>query len=181
MQHVGGEERAGTHLALLVDVEGQTWFADVGFGSSLSEPIAVCCGRTRAPAVQGVSLSETDDGGWRYSEYENGAPFSFDFTRRTGRRGAAGGKVPLAGDARPNRISCRTSSPSDALATAALALRGKVLSEVGPECAKAAANWPMPGEFAAVLNEVFGIDEPQAGSIWPQVEARHAELFAEEA
>ena len=36
-------------------------------------------------------------------------------------------------------------------------------------------------EFAAVLAEIFGIEHPDVRSIWPRIEARHAEVFAAEA
>ena len=66
MRHVGGEERRGTHLALLVRLDGEDWLADVGFGSSLAEPIPLAEARhDHRPFA--VGLSRTEDGHWRFS------------------------------------------------------------------------------------------------------------------
>ena len=78
MRHVGGEERMGTHLALLVRLGGEDWLADVGFGSSLVEPIPLAGARHDHRPFE-VGLARTDDGHWRFSEYASGEPFSFDF------------------------------------------------------------------------------------------------------
>ena len=63
MRQDGGEERMGTHLALLVECDGQ-WLCDVGFGGSLLEPLRLAAGE-RQDAIYAISLGQTADGHWR--------------------------------------------------------------------------------------------------------------------
>jgi hypothetical protein len=66
MRQDGGAERMGTHLALIVECEG-SWLCDVGFGGSLLEPLPLAAGeREDVPYI--VSLEQTDDGYWRFTE-----------------------------------------------------------------------------------------------------------------
>src|SRR5690606_34962379 len=78
LRHVAGEERMGKHLALLVRIGCEPLLADVGFGSSMREPLPLRpAGHRHEPFA--VALSETGDGHWRFSEWSKDEPFSFDF------------------------------------------------------------------------------------------------------
>ena len=57
-----------------------------------------------------------------------------------------------------------------------IALRGKVLTERSPE-GETRRELADADEFATVLAATFGIEHPGVHSIWPRIEARHAELF----
>jgi N-hydroxyarylamine O-acetyltransferase len=175
MRHVGGEERMGTHLALLVRVDGTQWLADVGFGSSLAEPIPLATGE-HAHRPFTVGLAETSDGHWRFSEYSGGDPFSFDF------RAEPADEALLAEKCRWQASAADSNFVLNFVAQKRkgdhhIALRGKVLSERGPE-GESRRELADADEFAGALAATFGIAHPRVASLWPKVCARHDELFA---
>jgi N-hydroxyarylamine O-acetyltransferase len=176
MRHVHGEEKMGTHLALLVDCDGP-WLCDVGFGGSLLEPLPLAAGE-RIDAPYSVSLGPTDDGHWRFTE-RAGEPFSYDFraepadeallaARRDWQAGHVDSNFTLNFVAR-KRFPDRH-----------LSLRGRVLTDHGP-AGTTTHTVADADEFTATLAERFGIDEPRAREIWPRVVARHRALFDEAA
>ena len=176
MRQLGGDERIGTHLALLVDCEGQ-WLCDVGFGGSLLEPLPLAQGsRTEAPFI--VSLEQTEDGYWRFTEHFD-APFGYDFRAETADEALFAAKCQwLSTDPESNftlNFVAQKRSPDRHLV-----LRGRVLTERGIEGAST-HTLADADELMAVLAERFGIDEPRARDIWPRVVARHRELFDEAA
>ncbi len=178
MQHVAGEARAGTHLALLVEADGATWLADVGFGSSLSEPLPlVVAEHGHLPFV--VALSQPGNGLWRYTEFEKPEGFSFDFVPAAANEALLAEKCRWQATA-PDSNFVQTFVAQRRVGDSRIALRGKVLSEVGP-AGSTSRELADAHEFTAVLRDTFGIDEPGAASLWPQIEQRHAEFLAGEA
>ncbi|MGV3554296.1 MAG: arylamine N-acetyltransferase family protein [Croceibacterium sp.] len=175
MRHVGGEERMGTHLALLVRLDGRDWLADVGFGSSLIEPIPLAEARHDHRPFE-VGLSQTDDGHWRFSEYASVEPFSFDF------RAAPADEALLAEKCRWQASAAESNFVLNFVAQKRagdrhIALRGKVLSERSPQ-GESRRELKDADDLAAVLTDTFGIEHPDVRTIWPRIEARHMELFA---
>jgi len=175
MRHAGGEERMGTHLALLVRLGGVDWLADVGFGSSLIEPILLAEARHDHRPF-GVGLAQTGDGHWRFSEYGSGEPFSFDFRAEPADEALLAEKCRWQASAAESNFVLNFVAQKRA-ADRHIALRGKVLTERSPE-GETRRELADAEEFAAVLAETFGIDHPDVRSVWPRIEARHAELFA---
>ncbi|MXO58357.1 arylamine N-acetyltransferase [Altererythrobacter salegens] len=178
MQHVGGEERAHTHLALLVEVDGAQWLADVGFGSSLSEPLPLAVAR-HAHLPFAVELSQPGEGIWRYTEYERPEGFSYDFLAGPADETLLAGKC-LWQSTSPDSNFVQTFVAQRRVGESRVALRGKVLSEVGPG-GSSSRELADADEFVTVLRETFGIDEPRAASLWPKIEQRHVEFLAGEA
>lgn len=174
MRHVGGEERMGTHLALLVRLDGEDWLADVGFGSSLIEPIRLAEGR-HAHLPFEVGLARTDDGHWRFSEYASGEPFSFDFRAEPADERLLAEKCRWQASAAESNFVLNFVAQKRA-GERHIALRGKVLSERSAE-GETRRELRDENAFAAVLAETFGIEHPGVRSLWPRIEARHAELF----
>ena len=175
MRHAGGEERMGTHLALLVRLGGVDWLADVGFGSSLIEPILLAEARHDHRPF-GVGLAQTGDGHWRFSEYGSGEPFSFDFRAEPADEALLAEKCRWQASAAESNFVLNFVAQKRA-ADRHIALRGKVLTERSPE-GETRRELADAEEFAAVLAETFDIDHPDVRSVWPRIEARHAELFA---
>lgn len=177
MRQVGGEERMGTHLALLVRLDRAEWLADVGFGSSLAEPIPLGRGDHVHQPFR-VGLAQTEDGHWRFSEHSSGEPFSFDFRARPADEALLAAKCMWQATA-PDSNFVLNFVAQKRSGERHIALRGKVLTErsLQGEVRRELEN---AGEFAAVLAETFGIEHPDVRSIWPRIEARHAELFAAE-
>ena len=178
MRQVGGEERMGTHLALLVRIDGEPWLADVGFGSSLAAPIPLRAAEHRHEPFA-VSLAETGDGHWRFSEWSKGEPFSFDFRPEPADEALLAAKCRWQASAPEsnfvlNFVAQRRTGEEH------LALRGRIL---GRRTSAGAEQRTVSDadEFAAVLAAEFAIEHPDIRSIWPQVCARHEQLFAGEA
>lgn len=178
MRHVGGEERMGTHLALIVRLDGEEWLADVGFGSTLIAPVPLAEQRHAHRPFE-VGLSRTDDGHWRFSEYASGEPFSFDFRAEPADEALLAEKCRWQASAADSNFVLNFVAQKRARERH-IALRGKVLSERSVE-GETRRELPDADEFAAVLAEIFGIEHPDVRSIWPRIEARHAEVFAAEA
>jgi len=174
MRQDGGEERMGTHLALLVNCDGR-WLCDVGFGGSLLEPLPLTA-ETRTEAIYTLSLQQTDDGYWRFTECAD-KPFGYDF-------------LPVPTDeallAAKRDWQATHAASNFALNLVAqkrhpdrhLILRGRLLTErrAGGSTERLIAS---PQELVAVLREQFGIDEPRIAEAWPRIVARHAELFGQ--
>ena len=174
MRHVGGEERMGTHLALLVRLDGEDWLADVGFGSSLIEPIPLAEARhDHRPFA--VGLSRTEDGHWRFSEHSSGDAFSFDFRAEPADEALMAEKCRWQASAPDSNFVLNFVAQKRA-GERHIALRGKVLTERSPE-GETRRELADADEFATVLADTFGIEHPEVRSVWPRVETRHAELF----
>jgi N-hydroxyarylamine O-acetyltransferase len=172
MRHVGGDESMGTHLALLVECDGLR-LGDVGFGGSLLEPLALTPG-SRQDAPYTVSLEQTEEGYWRFTELTETA-FGYDFraepadeTLLTAKRDWQ--SIDPASNFTLNFVAMKRHQDRQ------LVLRGRVLTERGPD-GTITHTVADADEFVATLTERFGIDEPRARHIWPRVLARHAELF----
>ena len=174
MRHVGGEERMGTHLALLVRLHGEDWLADVGFGSSLAEPIPLAEARhDHRPSA--VGLSQTDEGRWRFSEHSSGEPFSFDFRAEPADEALLAEKCRWQASAPDSNFVLNFVAQKRA-GERHIALRGKVLTERSPE-GETRRELADADEFATVVADTFGIEHPEVRLVWPRVETRHAELF----
>jgi N-hydroxyarylamine O-acetyltransferase len=172
MRQDGGEERIGTHLALLVDCEGP-WLCDVGFGGSLLEPLPLAAGE-REDGPYAVSLELIEDGYWRFSESHE-TPFGYDFRAEPADEALLAAKRDWQ-STHPESNFTLNFVAQKRHPDRHLILRGRVLTERGPQGATT-HTIADADEFLTILAERFGIYEPRARQIWPQVVARHAELF----
>ena len=176
MRETGGDERMGTHLALLVKCDGE-WLCDVGFGGSLLEPMPLMAGE-RAETPFSLSLAPIEEGFWRFTERFD-APFSYDFRKVPADEALIAAKCGWQ-STHPESNFTLNFVAQRRFPDRQLVLRGRVLSE---RSAEGASNHTIADaeEFARTLSERFSIDEPRAREIWPRVVARHRELFDEAA
>lgn len=89
-RHLGGVFNAwrtpsganGGHCALTVRVGGIEWFADVGLGDALYEPMPLRVGSSRqGPFEYRLEASPIEPGGWRFRHAENAKSFvGMDFS-----------------------------------------------------------------------------------------------------
>lgn len=170
-----GDAIIGNHLVLKVDLE-QATIADVGFGDGLVEPVPLAEG---AIAQDGFvsHLSRIADGWWRYRNHRYGGAPSFDF------RPEPGDPAVLA--ARCNFLQTSEASPftqnavvqrrlGDRVEVMRNTLRLTVRPDGVEERVIASAE-----EYIAELHDTFGIDEPEAHTLWPLAERRGREMRAE--
>jgi N-hydroxyarylamine O-acetyltransferase len=76
LARVGGDgdrPRARTHMALRVHADGETWLADVGFGSGLLAPLPFGDGEPRRQGGWELALAATGPGAWEVRERRDGA------------------------------------------------------------------------------------------------------------
>jgi N-hydroxyarylamine O-acetyltransferase len=174
MRDVYGDAGMGNHLVLLVELD-EPWVADVGFGDGALEPFPLRAGPF-AFAGYDFRLEALDDRWWRFHNHEFGGAKSFDF-------------VPEAAD--PALLSQRChvlqTAPDSAFVLnavvqrftpqALLQLRGRTLRRLQPG-AKQERLLNSADELVEVLAGDFGLDLPEAASLWPRIVERHDQLFA---
>lgn len=174
MRDTSGDTHVGSHLCLLVRLP-KPYLVDVGFGGSMVAPLPLVLGeRTDAPFV--VGLTKTDDGYWRFGEtVGDGAPFTFDF--------CGSDEAALA-----DRCAWLQSNPASPFVQNLVAqrrvgethitLRGRTVTRLDARGATS-STLQSADELLQTLRDQFGIDEPEAASLWPRICARHAQLFGE--
>jgi arylamine N-acetyltransferase len=175
--HVGRDGSARSapadHKFLLVDC-CEPLFVDVGFGGSLFRSLPMAPVKAVQPPYT-IEITREDAGYYRFTETANGAPFSFDFR-----------PVPVGADhfeAMNIKLQTDENSPFRRTLTAQtrrqdrhIVLRGRILKTIK---AGGVEETVLPSGEALVscLKQQFGIDHPDAASLWPQIAARHSELF----
>ncbi len=175
--HVGhnGSARSAPadHKFLLVECR-EPLFVDVGFGGSLFQSLPMAPVKAVQPPYT-IDLSKEDAGYYRFTETANGEPVSFDFQ-----------PVPVkANHFEAINITLQTddNSPFRRTLTAQMrrpdrhvVLRGRLLKTIKADGVEEAV-LPSGEALVSCLKQQFGIDLPEAASLWPQIAARHYELF----
>jgi arylamine N-acetyltransferase len=171
-----GDAQLGNHLCLLVCID-QPYLVDVGFGGSLAEPLPLRESE-REDLPYRLGLSEVGDSYWRFAEiaYGDAESFSFDF------RVAPADEALLA--RKCQFLQTDPASPfiqnlvvQRRTADTHLSLRGRVLTaKHATRVDKKLLN--SADELAATLRDSFGLDTPEAATLWPSICARHEALFA---
>ncbi len=175
MRETLGDVQMGNHLCLLVRLD-RPYLFDVGFGSSLLEPLALAEG-SRMDAPYRVSLAKADTGHWRFTEQAHSA-FSYDFTTATADEALFAAQC--------HKLQTDTASPFVQNMVAKrragdvyLTLRGRVLTRTDTAGdTKSLLN--SAAESVACLRDNFGLDVPEVESLWPTICARHDALFKQE-
>ena len=171
-----GAVSEANHLALLVRVPGSdaTWLADVGFGGSLLEPIPLE-EADHAQTPFRLGLRRLTDGWWQFWEDAGDGEFSYDFRPERASEDALARKCaflqtdPDSGFVQ--NLVAQIRAPEEHTT-----LRGRVLSRWGP-AGQTTSVLASPDELLEVLADIFGLDEPAIADCWPQIVARHAQLF----
>ncbi len=170
---LAGDRQLGNHLCLLVRLD-KPYLVDVGFGSSLSQPIPLEPSTHEQPPYH-LTLSKMHDGYWRFSERTHGDPFSYDFS------------IDPADENRFAEHCARLQTDADSTFVQNLlvqrrdddkhlALRGRVLmTQQGTAAEKRVLS--SADQLVATLREEFDLDMPEAAALWPAICARHETLF----
>jgi N-hydroxyarylamine O-acetyltransferase len=177
MREVRGDEAMGSHLALLVECEGLQ-LVDAGFGSWIGAPLPLTKGEWMQPPLP-IRLGQTDDGMWRLSVALGEQAMSYDF------RPDAADEDELSRLCHwqcndPASVFVQNLAVQRRDGNRYLMLRGKVLSQVtqhGEERRELCS----ADELVTVLNDLFGLDTPEAAQLWPAICARHDALFSDQA
>lgn len=172
----GGEvpDRPGNHLCLRVDLD-RPYLVDVGFGGSLTAPLAIAAGA----AVDGpyaIDLAHVGDDRWAFDEkVGDGTAFGFDFST-----GPADENVL---DAMRRALAREDWSPFVQNLVVQLrrddahwSLRGRVLTQL-TRAGKATRSLGSAEEMAAVGRDIFGMELPEVDRLWRRAVDRHDQLF----
>ena len=171
-----GDVMVGNHLVLLVQLE-ELWLVDAGFGDGLIEAIPLRTGAFQNGPYQ-CRIEEIGGGWMRYfSDPRTGGP-TFDFNR----------DVTDEALLENNCRFLQTSEESPFVLNAVvqrwlpdrhISIRGRVLSELGAGD-KSTTTIATADDYVCLLKSRFNLDFPQAAALWPQICARHEDVFAEE-
>ena len=172
-----GDDAVGNHLAICVDLPGSEvrYLADVGFGDGAIEPVALVPGAFEQRGFA-FDLQDLADGWWRFHNHPHGGAASFDFRLAPADIGVLARQCALL-QSSPESPFTQLVIAQRHVGAGLVTLRGRVLTEVRPgalyrrELADAA-------DFSAVLQDVFGIDEAAALTLWPRVVESHARFRA---
>ncbi len=171
---LAGDDAMGNHLVIRVDLDGPM-IADTGMGDGVLEPMRLEVG-SGVQADRQFRLEELDDGYWRFHNHPGTSPADFDFLPARpadeGRLARTCSNLQDDGDSifRQNLICMQ---PDGTRGTKALI--GRVLALPGEEKKLLES----ADALCDALDTVFGLRDPEFQSLWPQVVARHADLFGD--
>lgn len=171
---IRGDDAAGNHLILRVDLDDEAWMADAGFGDGPLGPFRIRPGAFRDGCFA-FDLALQPDGWWRLTNHPRGGAPSFDF------RDEPADETVLA-----NKCHWLQTAPESGFVQNAVVqrhrpeglaiLRGRtlrtLLAHETQERLISSAD-----EYVSVLADVFALDLPEAADLWPAIQARHAALF----
>jgi N-hydroxyarylamine O-acetyltransferase len=175
MRAATGDAAMGNHLALAVTIDGTPWLADVGFGGSQAGPLPLTAG-THVHAPYAITLTLEDGGYWRFTESpEPDRPFSFDFRDGPADEPRLAAKCAELQDSAES-VFVQNLVVQQRVGDRHRSLRGRVFSERGAE-GETKHIIADADELVATIRGKFGMDVPEAASLWDKVCTRHGALF----
>ncbi len=170
-----GDSAIGNHLVLLVELDGEPWIADVGFGDGSLEPFPL---EAAAMTIAGYSLrlEALDERWWRFHNHEFGGAKSFDFVVAPADPALLAEKCQWLQSA-PESGFVQNAVAQRFRGEDILALRGRVLRCVRPT-GKQERILASADELVSVLAGDFGLELPEAAGLWPRIVARHEQVMA---
>ena len=172
---VAGDSVIGTHLVLLVRVDGEDWIGDVGYGDGLIDPV-----RLREGAISGnplaCSLQRIEGGWWRYlNDPRSGGP-NFDFNPDVATEALLDDRCDFQ-QRDPASPFVQNAVVQRWTGDAHYSLRGRVLRVLTVE-GEEKSLIDSSADYVRRLREAFAIDLPRAAELWPAICRRHDEVFA---
>ena len=168
-----GDDALGNHLCLMVTLD-QPYLVDVGFGSSQLFALPLTEEVTKHYPIQ-IALARIEDGFWRLHEGGPGSAVSYDF-----KPGWCDENLLSAHHERqitdPNSIFRKTLVAKIRKDDVYLVLRGLAFETRHPGW-KDTRILETPEQVAGILEEVFGLTEPELERLWPKMRARHTQLW----
>jgi N-hydroxyarylamine O-acetyltransferase len=175
LRAVRGEAAEGNHLVLRVALPEGLYLADVGFGDGPVDPIKIVEGPFESAGFC-FGVARVDASWWRLTNHPQGSAASFDFNleRADEARLASVCQLLQTSEQSPfvqNAVAQRHTS--DGL----ILLRGRTLRRLTPlsQTDRLIAD---AGELVQVLASDFGLELPEAATLWPKIVARHEEVMS---
>jgi len=174
MRETMGDAFAANHLVLKVELPEGLYLADAGFGDGPLDPIRIQPGPFSAAGFD-FHLTQLDDVWWRLTNHPYGGAKSFDFALDEA------DESQLA--AMCQRLQTEEWSPfvqnlvvQRHTPEGLTVLRGRVVRLITP-AGHTDRSLDSADELVRFLGEGFGLDVPEAASLWPQICARHEQMF----
>lgn len=177
MRQLRGDAAMGTHLCLLVESDGPR-LVDVGFGSWLEASVPLEEGTWMQPPFP-VSLETIEDGYWRITVGQGDSAMSYDFRAQPAEEGQLSALCDWQCSDTAS-VFVQNLAVQRRTSERYLALRGKVLSEVTAQ-GEVRREVGSAGELVDMLRDLFGLNVPEAATLWPAICARHEALFGAQA
>ena len=174
MREAMGDIVLGNHLVLLVSVDGEPWIADVGLGDGSLDPFVL---RAGAFSVEGYrfGLARLDRMWWRFQNHEQSNARSFDFIPEPSLPGVLAAHCEWQQTA-PESTFVVNLVVQRFTGQEIMQLHGRVLRSVRPDSERQRV-LASADDLLRVLDRQFGLDVPEAASLWPRIMARHEQLF----
>jgi len=174
MREAMGDLVLGNHLVLIVSVDGEPWIADVGLGDGSLDPFVL---RTGPFSVAGYrfGLARLDRMWWRFQNHEQSNARSFDFIPEPSLPGVLAAHCEWQQTA-PESTFVLNLVVQRFTGDEILQLHGRVLRALRPGSRRERV-LDSADDLVRVLNRQFGLDVPEAATLWPRILARHDELF----
>jgi len=170
---VMGDAALGNHLCLQVTLD-QPYLVDVGFGSSQLYALPLIEEVTKHRPIQ-IALARIEDGFWRLHEGGPGSAVGYDF-----KPGWCDEDLLSASHdwqvSDPSSIFRKTLVAKLRRGDDYLELRGRKFELRKPGW-KDTTILETPEQLAGILEEQFGLDEPDLTRLWPMICARHKQLW----
>jgi N-hydroxyarylamine O-acetyltransferase len=175
MRELAGEAALRNHLVLKVDLDEGVYLADVGFGDGPIEPIRVVEGAFVSGGLP-FALSKIDDNWWRLRNHPYGGASSFDFNLAPVDEALLGAKCDeqqyaLDSHFVLNLFCFRFRENS------VVGVRGRVVRIVTPEGYEDRI-LNSADELVRFFDEELDLRDPELGSLWPKICARHEVVMA---
>ena len=174
MREAMGDIVLGNHLVLLVSVDGEPWIADVGLGDGSLDPFVLRAGPFSVAGYR-FGLSRLDRMWWRFQNHDQGSARSFDFIPEPSLPGVLAAHCEWQQTA-PESTFVLNLVVQRFTGDEILQLHGRVLRALRPDSRRERV-LDSADDLVRVLHRQFGLDVPEAASLWPRIMARHDELF----
>ncbi len=169
-----GDAAVGNHLALWVHLD-TSYLADVGFGDGMLEPIAIEPGKFRQ-GIFDFELERLPDGWWRFHNHEHGSAPSFDFHLSPGERARFEAQCQFL-QTSPQSPFTQVAVVQRHLPQGLALLRGRLLKVIHADRTEKRTIEDR-ADYATTLRDLFGLEPPELGALWDNVQRQHAEFMA---
>ncbi len=170
--------KLNNHLVLAVTCPGDdtTWLVDVGFGGSHFGPLKLEPLTVEHEPYE-LALEQLPEGRWRFTESHLESRMYYDFAA-----------IPADESALAEKCTDLQTNPESSFVLSLVAqrrtptthriLRGRLITEKSRGRVEQ-RRLESADELVQLLSERFGLDIPEASSLWPRIVARHEELGLE--
>lgn len=170
-----GDDAVGNHLVLLVRLD-QTYLCDVGIGDTIREPTPLKPGAFRQGSLC-YELKREDEDFWRLSNHDLANPPSFDFRETPADEDLFQSKNREL-QTHPDSIFVQYLICTRMHENSTLVLADRTLEHLKPEGGEK-RTISSADELEDVLVHEFGINDPDARTLWPRLCERDQEQAQE--